>query len=279
MNDSLIFILGTWGVIVVLGVVLGIRGSVTVFRNYSDLALVALLAFTVFITFFVIGEGKAQGDSATGFLLIVILFLFLWVFFRTLRDNPSLFQFPLALVTKLTLCLLVVPALFQLLVRPGSTARERRENTQNALLWVLLFVPLIYALTRDKSFASPKQSSPVSQDLAEQEAISESLDVDQSRKQLVKHRTSEEIHREIEAMRTLESASHNWSTMVRFHPWVGRRYADRVFGGRMMILGESQYAEVPQGLVSTQRLIQEHIDLPEPYIKVYKAIEHTVKGR
>ncbi|MBI3147474.1 MAG: hypothetical protein HYZ17_03055 [Betaproteobacteria bacterium] len=138
------FILG-WLIMVSTGIVLGIRERVVVFRDAADYGWVLAVAA------FLLG---ALVFSNSRLLLLVCLggatAALLGLSFRTAVDNPSPWRFAIALVTKLTLAVFLIGALKDMLNPTGESAHERERKRQSGMLWLVVLVPLVWRLTRDK---------------------------------------------------------------------------------------------------------------------------------
>lgn len=143
-----------WLMSVVCGVIGGWRRSLTVFRNYDDLALVFFAGFTVVVTLFLVW---VFGQGSRWFILavlvvgaVVFLGLFSMIVLRTWTDNPSIVAFPIALVTKLSLAALFLLNLVSLINPSGKSQLQRAQNRASALGWLAILTPIVYRMVRDK---------------------------------------------------------------------------------------------------------------------------------
>lgn len=138
------FILG-WLIVVSMGIGLGLRERVVVFRDAADYGWVLAVAA------FMLG---ALVFSNSRLLLLVCLggagVALLGLSLRTAVDNPSPWRFAIALVTKLTLSILLIGALKDALNPAGESAQKREHKRQSGILWLVVLVPLVWRLTRDK---------------------------------------------------------------------------------------------------------------------------------
>lgn len=142
---------------IILGVILGIKKKITVFRDYNDLGLIFLLV--IFPVVFLSLAGFFNGGKILRWTFIVIESgLMLWIIGRTFKDNANPLFFIVAFLTKIPLSLLFVFNLMSVLNPPGKTARDRSNARGNALIWLLFLTPLIAALVRNKNgFFNPQE--------------------------------------------------------------------------------------------------------------------------
>lgn len=135
-----------------LGVWLGAKGKVVVYRNYYDVMLVAgLYILPVLITpaFILLGGGKEAVNELTAGLFIVLLvlegLLLLFILVRSVRDNLNPLKALLALYVKIPTAVFFS---FNLLESfSAKTGRSRRKS----IFWTLFMVPVIHALVHDKT--------------------------------------------------------------------------------------------------------------------------------
>lgn len=135
-----------------LGVWLGAKGKVVVYRNYYDVMLVAgLYILPVLMTpaFILLGGGKEAVNELTAGLFIVLLVLegvlLLFILVRSVRDNLNPLKALLALYVKIPTALFFS---FNLLESfSAKTGRSRRKS----IFWTLFMVPVIHALVHDKT--------------------------------------------------------------------------------------------------------------------------------
>ena len=142
-----------WMLIVAVGIFSGWRKSITVFRNYDDLALVFFIGSDVIAALLIIwGYGKENQWLTTAIIVIAtLLFLGLMIAIvkRTWTDNPSIVPFSIALVTKISLAALFLINLVSLIRPSGKTQLQRSKTRASALGWLLVVTPIIAALVRD----------------------------------------------------------------------------------------------------------------------------------
>ena len=85
-----IYTLIAWIVIVVLGVILGIKKKITIFRDYNDLGLVFLMGLVPIVLIYLFSlVGENQKHIGTIFIIAIETALFIWIIIRTLQDNRN----------------------------------------------------------------------------------------------------------------------------------------------------------------------------------------------
>lgn len=150
-------VLVTWLAIVVIGVVAGFSEKIVVFRNYNDLALVFCIgvAWTIGLSaLFMVGSRSAVIFAVV--LCVAGIALGLVIVGRTLLDNLSIWAFPLALITKLSLASIFLLNLVTFISPGGKTYADRARARASAFGILLLLTPIVYRLVRDKTgFLAP----------------------------------------------------------------------------------------------------------------------------
>jgi hypothetical protein len=134
-----------WMAIVALGIWLGLRERLVVFRDVADhgwvLAAGAMLCAAV-----ILSNSRLSAIAcllaAVGALVVLAV--------RTAVDNPSPWRWAIALVTKLTLSVLLLVALKDALHPAGNMPIERERTRERGILWLVALVPLVWHLTRDR---------------------------------------------------------------------------------------------------------------------------------
>jgi len=147
--------------VLVIGVFMGSgkNRSLIVYRDYDDLGLTFLMPNSfIIITLLFSNAGEYRGY---GILLgaAVALLLFIKLVIDSYVDNGrSIWKTALAIFVKVPLCWLWMLNLLCLLNPDGNTARERRQNRAQALVFLALITPIIGLLVADKSgsFFSPR---------------------------------------------------------------------------------------------------------------------------
>jgi hypothetical protein len=138
--------------VIVLGVVLGLRRHVLVFRNFDDVALIffsqLFLGFTVFsLLSLALGTGMRILSYT---LLGVSVGLFLYMIYRTFDDNDrEIAPTAVALLTKLVFSWLIILSIGNVLNPGGQTAAQRRNQRGSGFIRLFVLVPLIMALVVD----------------------------------------------------------------------------------------------------------------------------------
>lgn len=143
----------SWGLVVLVGIVLGFTEKVIIFRNYNDLGLVFLAGVSLIIgpLMMVLTRGESLSIIIVGLSLIALAGgLLIYLIVRTFVDNRSIVLSILALVTKLTLSVLFLFNVVSLLSPSGKTQAQRAKSRGSALLWLIFLTPLIIRLVRDK---------------------------------------------------------------------------------------------------------------------------------
>ena len=107
-----IYTLIAWVLIVILGVILGVKQKITIFRDFNDLGLVFLMGLAPIVLFYLFSlAGENQKHIGTIFIIIMEAALFLWILIRTLQDNRNPIKTVIALISKLSLSVLFIPNL------------------------------------------------------------------------------------------------------------------------------------------------------------------------
>lgn len=133
-----------------LGIWLGAKGKVVVYRNYYDVMLVAgLYLLPVLMTpAFILLSGKGDVNELNGGLFIVLLvlegLLLLFILVRTVLDNLNPLKALLALYVKIPTALFFSFNLYESFT--AKSGRSRRKS----IFWTVFMVPVIHALVQDK---------------------------------------------------------------------------------------------------------------------------------
>lgn len=133
-----------------LGIWLGAKGKVVVYRNYYDVMLVAgLYLLPVLMTpAFILLSGKGEVSELNGGLFIVLLvlegLLLLFILARTVMDNLNPLKAVLALYVKIPTALFFSFNLYESFT--AKSGRSRRKS----IFWTVFMVPVIHALVQDK---------------------------------------------------------------------------------------------------------------------------------
>lgn len=142
-----------WFFVVAIGASAGWRKSITVFRNYDDLALVFFLGLDVIAAFFLLWAFGQENHGFSAAVAIIGLLGFIGlsiiIVVRTWIDNPSILWFPIALITKISLAALFLINLFGLVKPGGKTQVQRSKSRADALGWLLIITPIIVRLVRN----------------------------------------------------------------------------------------------------------------------------------
>ena len=129
---------------IIIGIILGLNGKITVFRNYNDLWLMLWTAVIPLVFFFM--YVNIQSDWIIILGIIFELLLFIVITFRTYNDNRGIFSTLLALYTKIPLCILGLSILILFIDKT-----RKRQSSLFEVISFLLFVPLLNNLVKDKT--------------------------------------------------------------------------------------------------------------------------------
>ncbi len=146
-NPMLLAIALAYGAIVIAGIARGYNGSITVYRNFADLFVVAGVLVLPVATFW-LGLYLNAGPFGLYAAAAIALGMLVTVMVRTGRDNAGLLNTLHALLTKLPLCFLFVLALVE-----AFMGKNRRQRGGGALV-ALLLAPILVALVRDRRDAA-----------------------------------------------------------------------------------------------------------------------------
>lgn len=137
----LVFVLGVW---------LGAKGKVVVYRNYYDVMLVAGLYLlpVLMAPLFILLSGRGEVNELNSGLFIVLSvlegLLLALILARTVRDNLNPLKALLALYVK-------IPAavFFSFNLYEAFTAK-RGQSRRKSFFWAVFMAPVIHALVHDK---------------------------------------------------------------------------------------------------------------------------------
>jgi len=150
-----------------LGVWLGNRGTIVVYRNYNDIMLIALLiiipSFASSIVVFFSGGGDAASSKDAEELIykpvltvvsILVGLAISFIVIRTASDNKNPLKTALALYVKIPTGVLFFFHLKNIFT--GSSRKSRRHS----VFWTIIMVPLLHGLVKDKSKGLLAKSKP-----------------------------------------------------------------------------------------------------------------------
>ncbi len=128
--------------IVILGVVLGLKKKIVVYRDYADvtknLSLFALPWLLTYIGAFFEEEKHINFINYT--IPVIMGVLFIWIIISTYQDNQNIIWTLLALLTKIPLSVIFLVFLWQIISPDKNKSyRERLGNTVKAI-GVLYFI-------------------------------------------------------------------------------------------------------------------------------------------
>lgn len=130
-------------VIVAAGIYRGVKGQITIYRDYFDLGFTAgTFAMPVGLAWF----GMYLGEPKLGIAVAILVFsiAIVIVVLRTFADNRNFLNTVHALITKSSLCLV-----FSLAIVEAFTGKNRPKRGAGALV-ALLIGPIMFALIKDR---------------------------------------------------------------------------------------------------------------------------------
>lgn len=149
-------LLVVWSCIVIVGIVCGFNGTIIVYRNFDDLAIVFFMGALLFVgglagVYFSGFKDSFATPLLWGLSILGTMTLFGWTIVRTWRDQrpASAWRFALALTTKMSLGILFVNNLVTLLSPSGKTLSARSRARGTALLSLAVLTPIVMRLVRD----------------------------------------------------------------------------------------------------------------------------------
>jgi hypothetical protein len=147
----LVYSVIAWLIIVIIGVILGIKQKLVVFRNYNDLGLVFLIPLSIIaMVYFLPYLPKDHNNIGLLFGFIVESILIIYVIIRTIRDNHNPFLCLIAIITKISLSVLFIINFLDFVAAQGKTMSERATVRHKALVVFLIVAPLVFALVKTK---------------------------------------------------------------------------------------------------------------------------------
>lgn len=135
--------------VLLLGIVLGFRKTIVVYRDFNDLGIVfsiVLIPMSAMLILLKLGFSDIPEFVYTLLLVLEILVL-LVIAYSTWKDNPNPLKWVLAMYTKIPLGVLFILVFVDFLV-PEERRDARKRQGQMALL--LLLAPIIIGLVKDK---------------------------------------------------------------------------------------------------------------------------------
>lgn len=146
-----IYTLIAWIVIVVIGVIMGFKQKITIFRDYNDFGLVFLLGMVPVVLMYLF-QLVANDNQKVGLIFIVSVeaILFLWIIIRTFQDNHNPLNFFVALVTKITCSVLFIINLLDFVTPSGKTSSYRASSRRKGFAFLLILTPIVFSLVKNK---------------------------------------------------------------------------------------------------------------------------------
>lgn len=143
--------------ILVLGIILGFRKTITVYRNYADLTRVFMLVLVPVGLYLLLGD-KIQSHVFRNIIIGIEVALLIWIIFTTHEDNRNIFKTILAFITKIPLAVIFAIYMINLVSPKGSSGSGRRQGRGVAMIILLFLGPVLFGLVRDKSWSSKKEA-------------------------------------------------------------------------------------------------------------------------
>jgi len=96
-------------VITIIGIFLGFKQKITIFRDFNDLGLVFLIELLPIVLMYLSSLIAAnQNKIVITSIIIVEIILFMWIIARTYQDNNNILSTLIALITKTSLSILFI---------------------------------------------------------------------------------------------------------------------------------------------------------------------------
>jgi len=148
--------------ILLLGIVLGFTGRITVYRDYADLTKVFMLVLVPVGLFFILGD-KIESRVLENIVIGIEILILIWIIVSTYIDNRNVFKTILALVTKIPLGVIFAIYLVELISPSGKSTGKRRQTRGIAGLILIFIGPILYGLVKNKNWSSKNNISNVLQ--------------------------------------------------------------------------------------------------------------------
>ncbi|PKN72912.1 MAG: hypothetical protein CVU50_05130 [Candidatus Cloacimonetes bacterium HGW-Cloacimonetes-3] len=144
--------------LLLVGIVLGFMKKITVYRDYTDVGLVFLLALIPAAILIVCNVLlKLQDGSMTvlyyliGFIEIIVLSS---IVYKTYNDNHNVLKTILSLVVKIPVSIFFVIFMISFVAPGGKNYSNRNSNKGIALIFVMMFGIIINGLVASKKWSS-----------------------------------------------------------------------------------------------------------------------------
>ena len=150
ISDSwLSAVIFAWLAIVLLGVVLGVKRRITVFRNYNDLGLAFLATLLPVALAYIFSLVTGTLDKLAVYSVIGVEALLLgWILIRTFQDNGNPVVTLVAFVTKLSLSFIFIINFLNFIAPQGETMAKRASVRHLALMFLLIVTPIVFTLVK-----------------------------------------------------------------------------------------------------------------------------------
>jgi len=138
-------------VITIIGIFLGFKQKITIFRDFNDLGLVFLIELLPIVLMYLSSLIAAnQNKIVITSIIIVEIILFMWIIARTYQDNNNILSTLIALITKTSLSILFILNLMSF-SNPTEKTEEKRASVGRFLLVLLLLLSsLLIVLVKNK---------------------------------------------------------------------------------------------------------------------------------
>ncbi|GEM_PF-6842658 len=147
------YLVVTFFILIVLGIILGLTKSVVIYRDYLDvvkcgsLILLPYILMLLFAKVIILFNSELLNKIFIGLIIVIEVILLISIVVGTYKDNRSIIKTFLALITKIPLTTLFVLLLLELF---SPSDEKKKENKTDIFLILALITPLIYALVRHK---------------------------------------------------------------------------------------------------------------------------------
>lgn len=142
----MLIVLMVFGVIILLGSMLGFTRHMTVYRDFNDLTISFIGCTLVFLG----GVVTAAVGPIGAVLLVIAVILLVISLVKSFQDN-KLLLLPVAFITKLSLSFLFLNWLHGAIEPSGDTRARKATNRKYYFLLLALLTPLVVGLVKNRS--------------------------------------------------------------------------------------------------------------------------------
>lgn len=148
------YIYGSVGILL-LGIMLGFTKTITVYRDFADLAKVFMLVLAPLGLFYILGD-KIENRILQNIFFGIEGILLIWIIITTFIDNRNIFKTLLALITKIPLGVIFVIYLVNLISPSG---KNRRQSRGIAGIVMIFLAPIFFGLVKNRVWSFKKQEN------------------------------------------------------------------------------------------------------------------------